>query len=464
MLTIEELRSALKDANNDYAQARAAAIDLAGNKDAALDELQKAQSALDQAKARKEMLESELNSQLEDQSANLQQIREKTDQIQSAAKRFRSSGDFLQAVASARTPDSMDARLREYANIRSSATGQNITTDADGGYLVPPDYAAELLNVATSQSVLFPEVTRVPVAGNRLAVNVLDADSRKDHDSTNSIKGRNGGLLAYWKGEAAEMTASQMKFTQQTTNLNKLTGLCYATDELLEDVPALSAYIAQGFADEFTFKIDDAILNGTGSSMPQGILHSGNSALITISKESGQADGSLLIGNILKMWNAMPAANRANAKWYINQDLEILLYQLLMPTGSMAYAGKDSGAEPADVSVTANFGVPIFVPAGGLSASPNGLLLGRPIVPVEQAPAVGAKGDISLIDLSQYRWIDKGGVDAQTSIHVRFVYGEQAFRFTYRAGGKPIWPNAISAYTGSTSRSPYVCLGARTSG
>ena len=309
------------------------------------------------------------------------------------------------------------------------------------------------------------------LSGNRLVVNLIDQESRKDtraadaSQNITAIKGRNGGLLAYWTGEAAAYTASQMKFIQDTTEMQKLTGLCYATEEMLQDVPAMSAYIAQGFADEFAFKIDDAILNGTGNGMPLGVLATSatpaqnNGALVTIAKESGQPNGTLVLNNILKMWNAMPANHRANAKWYINQDLEILLYQLLMNTGSLTYTGKDSDA--ADVALSMNMGMPLFVPAGSLANSPHGTLLGRPIVPIEQAGAVGEKGDISLLDLSQYRWIDKSGVNAQTSIHVRFLYDETAFKFTYRAGGKPIWKNTIEAYKGNTVRSPFVTLAAR---
>lgn len=157
-----------------------------------------------------------------------------------------------------------------------------------------------------------------------------------------------------------------------------------------------------------------------------------------------------MLNNLLKMWNAMPARNRANAKWYINQDVEIILYQMLIATGSMT-AG----------DTTATFGKPIYIPAGGLESAPNGMILGRPVAPIEQAPALGSKGDIIFADMSQYRWIDKSGINAQTSIHVRFIQDEQAFRFTYRAGGKPIWANSIEAYSGTTKRSPYVTLGAR---
>lgn len=449
-MTIEQIRSALKDVNHELDEARSRALSLAADANTDADAMRAANQSVQALMERRNAMNSALEEETANQSANLRQIRENSDRIENAASRFRSAGDFFSCIARAsdRLSPVMDPRLSEYMSVRSAASGQNLTTDSEGGYLIPPEYSDELLNVATSESVLFNDVSRVPVSGNRLIENVLDQESRKD--STESIKGRNGGLLAYWKGEAAELTASTMKFKQETTELHKLTGLCYATEEMLQDLPALSAFIAQGFADEFAFKIDDAIVNGSGSAMPKGILNAGNAALVTIDKEAGQEANSIVLNNILKMWNAMPARNRANAKWYINQDVEIILYQMLIATGSMT-AG----------DTTATFGKPIYVPAGGLESAPNGMILGRPIAPIEQASALGSKGDIIFADMSQYRWIDKSSINAQTSIHVRFIQDEQAFKFTYRAGGKPIWPNSIEAYTGSTKRSPYVTLADR---
>lgn len=36
-------------------------------------------------------------------------------------------------------------------------------------------------------------------------------------------------------------------------------------------------------------------------------------------------------------------------------------------------------------------------------------------------------------------FVDKGGVSQASSIHVRFLYDEQVFRFIYRVDGQPIW-------------------------
>ena len=445
---IEAIKSAIKTtmAKINEAQNRLNALYTAENP--AVDEMNELQNTMAALQMQYDGLQANLAAEEKKQSRNLSKLSASIDSVKSAGEKFKSVGDFMSCVAQM-SSGVVDPRMAEYASIRSAASGQNVTTDAEGGYLVPPDYAAELLNVAKSASVLLPEVQRIPIAGNRLIVNELEQTSRTDGN-------RNGGLLAYWTAEAADYTASKMKYKQSQTDLHKLTGLCYATEEMLEDLPAMSSYISQNFADEFSFKIDDAILNGTGDGMPLGILAQGdsdakkNKALITIAKESGQAAATVVLNNILKMFNAMPASNRANAKWYINQDLEIVLMQLLMETGSIS--GQSTGS----------FGVPLYVPAGGLASAPNGMLLGRPIVPVEQCAALGTAGDIVLADMSQYRWIDKGGINAETSVHVRFVQDEQAFKFTYRCGGRPIWSNPITAFKGTTERSPYIALADRT--
>lgn len=452
-MRIEEIRAQLGATVKELDQAREVTLAMSKDDTVTMDEMRAQTEKTNVLSEKARGLRAALDEAMDEQSDNVRAMKQNVDNVQQAASKFKSMGDFMNCVAkaSSRENPNVDPRLREYASIRSEASGQNLTSDPEGGYLVPPDYAAELLNVAQSESILLPEVSRIPISGNRLIVNEVDTTSRED--STQEIKGRNGGLLAYWISEAADYQASTMKFRQSQTDLHKLTGLCYATEEMLEDLPALSTIISQGFADEFTFKIDDAIYEGTGSGQPLGVINEGNTALVKIAKDDGQADATVTLNNILKMYNAMPAKNRANAKWYINQDLEVVLLQMLMT----------NSADVASLNASVNLGVPIYLPAGGLTSAPNGVLLGRPIVPIEQASALGKLGDIAFLDLSQYRWIDKGSIKAQTSIHVRFLQDEQCFKFTYRAGGKPMWSSPIKAFKGGTQRSPFVVLEDRAS-
>lgn len=340
-------------------------------------------------------------------------------------KRFSSFGEQLMAAYRAAMPGGkVDERLTTRA-----ASGLNETTPSDGGFLVQQDFVTELLKRTYETGILASKVKKIPIStnANGMKINAIDEDSRANGS-------RWGGVQTYWEGEADEITASKPKFRQMELSLKKLTGLCYATDELLQDAAALEAVIRQAFAEEFGFKIDDAILSGSGEGEPLGILNSG--AIVTVAKEASQTD-TITVENLIKMWNRLWSRSRANAVWYINQELEPYLYTLKI------------GDKPA------------YIPAGGLSEKPYGTLFGRPVVPIEQCSAAGEVGDIILADIGQYLLIDKGGVKSASSIHVRFLYDENVFRFIYRVDGKPIWTKPLTPYKGSATVSPFVTLAKR---
>ncbi len=339
--------------------------------------------------------------------------------------KFANFGEQLKAVYNAAQPNRpvIDERLM------NSASGANESVPSDGGFLVQTDFASELLKHAFETGILAPKCKKIPIStgANGLKINALD-------DSSRANGARWGGIQTYWENEADELISSKPKFRTMDLSLKKLTGLCYATDELLQDAAALQSVITQGFAEEFGFKIDDTILNGTGSGQPLGILNS--TALVTVAKETDQS-AKITVENLIKMWSRCWGRSRANAVWYINQELEPYLYTLQV------------GDKP------------VYIPAGGLSEKPYGTLFGRPVVPLEQCSAAGSVGDIILGDLSQYLLIDKGGINAASSIHVRFLYDESVFRFIYRVDGQPIWNKPITPYKGSSTLSPFVTLAAR---
>jgi HK97 family phage major capsid protein len=329
------------------------------------------------------------------------------------------------AVYRAAAPDGrVDPRLTTRA-----ASGLSESVPSDGGFLVQQDFVTELLKRTYETGILASRVSKIPLStnANGLKINGVDESSRANG-------ARWGGIQTYWENEADQLIASKPKFRVMDLSLKKLTGLCYATDELLQDAAALESVLRQGFAEEFGFKIDDAILAGTGTGQPLGILNS--DALVKLPKESGQTE-LLKVENLFNMWSRLWGRSRANAVWYINQELEPLLFT--MKIGD----------------------VPVYIPAGGLSEAPYATLFGRPVVPLEQCSAAGEVGDILLADMSQYLLIDKGGINAASSIHVRFLYDENVYRFIYRVDGQPIWNKPLQPYKGSASVSPFVALASR---
>jgi len=344
--------------------------------------------------------------------------------------RFRSFGEQMMAVYRAACPNGrVDSRLTTRA-----ASGLSESVPSDGGFLVQQDFVSELLKRAYNTGVIASKCRKIPLStnSNGLKINAINESSRANGS-------RWGGIQTYWENEADQLIGSRPKFRVMDLSLKKLTGLCYVTDELLTDAAALESVLMQGFAEEFGFKIDDAIISGNGAGQPLGILNSG--ALVKVAKETGQAAKTITVENIVKMWSRMWARSRQNAVWLINQDVEPMLYTMSLAIG-------DSG-------------VPVYMPANGLAGKPYSTLFGRPVIPIEQCSSLGTLGDIILADFSQYLLIDKGGINAASSIHVRFLYDESVFRFIYRVDGQPIWDKALTPYKGSSSLSPFVALADR---
>lgn len=350
--------------------------------------------------------------------------------------KFGSLGEQLRAVAMAGAPGAVaDKRLKWQSLDKDAASGSNLLVGAEGGFLVAPEYSKELIKIAHETGIVAKDCRHLPIAGNRIILNALKETSRANGS-------RWGGLLAYWVSEAGAATATKPAFRQIDLKLNKLMGIHYSTEELLEDTVALEALVKQGFGEEFAFLIDDAIIDGSGAGKPRGILSC--DACIEVAKESGQDAATFLAENVWAMWNRMPAKNRVKAKWYIMQDVETQIQKLNLKIGTG--------------------GIPVFLPPGqGIQTSPSGNLLGRPIQPIEQCKTLGSAGDVIFADLQEYILIEKSGagVKAGASVHVRFLYDEMTYKFTYRIDGQPIWDTTITAFNSSVTRSPYVKLAER---
>jgi HK97 family phage major capsid protein len=314
-----------------------------------------------------------------------------------------------------------------------AATGAGESVDAEGGFLVNPEFGTDILQRTYEVGEISSRSFGMPMASNRLVLPAVDEDSRADGS-------RWGGIQSYWEYEASSYVGSKPKFKQLQLTANKLTGLCYATEELLEDASALQTYVSTVFPQEFAFKIDDAVLNGPGAGAPLGILTS--AAAVVQAKDSGQATLTVSTTNILNMWSRLFGPSMKNAVWFINQSVIPQLFPLTLGSGTAVQ-------------------LLYFPPGMNGNNGPWGKMLGRDVIPVEQCAALTSQGDIVLADMSQYILGQKGGLRADSSMHVAFLTGEMAFRFMLRIDGQPTWKKPLTPYKGSTTLSPFVTLAAR---
>lgn len=314
--------------------------------------------------------------------------------------------------------------------------GMSEVVPSDGGFLIHPEFSNTILMKMYAASAILGRCNRIPLENpnvNELVLTAINETSR----ATGS---RWGGVQTYWMSEGGAPTATKPTFRQIRLVLNRLAGLAYATDSLLQDASALGTIINQAFTSEFTFMLEDAIFEGTGAGQPLGFINE-NGPKVKVAKNTGQAARTIDSVNIVNMWSRLFGSGQQNAVWLVNQDVFPQLYQMGITVGTG--------------------GAPIFQPPTGLSGSPYSTLFGRPIIPVEYCSTLGTEGDIVLADLSQYITVDRGAMESASSIHVRFTSDEMTFRFIMRFAGAPAWNSALTPFKGTNTQSPIVTLATR---
>ncbi|MFA5385570.1 MAG: phage major capsid protein [Eubacteriales bacterium] len=354
------------------------------------------------------------------------------------AQEFGSFGEFLVAVARAGAPYGrfpgagvVDNRLSKIAIPRDAASGMSANVPADGGFLISPTRSNEILQKTYETGAIASRCAAYEIGdySDSLEVPYVNESSRANGS-------RWGGFRAYREGEVDAPTASNTDIGLWECRVTDLKALIYITERLLNDAPAMESLIMDLLPQEFAFKLDDEILNGSGGIQCKGII--GDPATVNITKETGQVADTVLYENILKQWARCWGRSRANAAFYYNQDCEPQLFALSMNVGTG--------------------GVPVFLPANGLSGSPYATLFGRPLIPVEQAATVGTEGDIILGDFSQYAIVRKGGLRSASSVHVKFIYDEMTFKFNMRVNGKPKWKSVLTPFKGTNTLAPFVTI------
>lgn len=350
---------------------------------------------------------------------------------------FKSFGDFMVAVKEEgpNISNPKDERLRIGA--ATPTTYGNELSGADGGFLIPPEFATEIQTYAFEGNSLLPLTDNIEISGNSM---VFPKDETTPWGTD--------GIRAYWQAEASGGTQVKPKLSATALRLYKLMALVPVTDELMEDTDALGQYLPRKVGDSIRWKINHGILFGSGVGQPLGIFSSSNNAVVTVAKESGQATNTLLFRNISKMIARLPEGSLERALWYINNDVVPAV---------MGLTNDSNGAAGS---------YPVYVPFGGAVGGvqvtePYGRLFNRPIAVSQHCASFSSQGDVLLFDPYYVRSISKDMMETATSMHLYFDADALAFRTTCRLDAQPKIVNPIAPFNGSNNLSPFVQLGSR---
>jgi HK97 family phage major capsid protein len=343
-------------------------------------------------------------------------------------KEFANSAEYFQAIWHNTERDApMQAKLNRLRNAFSS------TVPSEGGFLIPEVLRSELLRVALEASIVRQRARVIPMESLRVPFPAIDSTS-----NTSSVY---GGVVGYWTEEGAALTESQASFDRIVLDAKKLTAYTTAPNELVSDsVLSFQAFIDEIFPEALAFYEDIAFLKGTGAGEPLGVLNSGNSAIVAVAKESGQAADTIVWENIVKAFARMLPSSLGRAVWVCSIDTfpELATMALSVGTGGSA----------------------IWLNNG--AAGPPMTILGRPVVFTEKAPGLlGDQGDISFVDFGMYLIGDRQVMSAKSSEHFKFGNDVTAFRIIERVDGRPWLQSAITPQNNGPTLSPFVQIAAR---
>ncbi|WP_437206628.1 phage major capsid protein [Planctomicrobium sp. SH664] len=334
----------------------------------------------------------------------------------------RSSNLFPRESLSTHGYCSVEQFLKEVGSGRYSerlaSLSQGEYSDPYGGFAVPTQFSAELMDISLENEIVRPRARVVPMTTKELETPRWDG---QDH-TTGVLY---GGLRGYWGMETQTVAESNAAMELMTLTAHRLMLLLTATNELLADAPGFQQPLNAAIGSSLGWQLDDAFLNGTGVGQPLGILH--DPAAITISKEVGQAANTINYENLKKMFSRMHDAGRSRAVWIANSSAIPALLSLVQTVGT----GGDT--------------IPV------MTEGPDGFkILTRPVLFTEKLPAIGTKGDIVFADLSQYVVGLRQEMRIDYSPFSKFESNQILFRAMARVDGRGSWKTVLTPKNGPT--------------
>ena len=338
---------------------------------------------------------------------------------------FKTFGDFATAVKLAGvngrvTDDRLGMMAAAPSTFGSEASG------VDGGFLIPPEFSRDIFTLSLTEDSLLPLTDNTEIGGNSM---VFPKDETTPWGTD--------GVRAYWQAEAAAATATKPKMGTNTLRLNKLMALVPLTDELLSDTTALDNYLPGKMSSSIRYKVNEALLFGSGNGQPLGAFSGG--AAVTQAKDTGQATQTVTIGNIGGMVSKLIPGCYPRSMWMVSPDAMGAIFSMTLG------------------------GWPIWLPSNqGAQNNPYGSLLGRPMTVSQHANAFSSLGDILLVDPTYIRSITKsGGIQMASSMHLYFDADVTAFRATFRIDAQPKIATPVTQAKGANSLSAFIQLAAR---
>lgn len=325
--------------------------------------------------------------------------------------------------------DGFDSFEKWFEAVHSNKADNRLKTLEEGGdpgYLVPPEFRAQLWDLGLEDSIVRKRATVYPMKRNQLNVPGFDS---YDHSA-----GVYGTVTENWGAESGQKDETEPKFEKLGLNARKLMCFCKSSDELKEDsaIP-FSQVIGKAFAGAIGFYTDRRYLAGNGAGQPLGVISA--PCTITEAGETGQTTLTIVYENIVNMYAQLLPAAWKGAVWVCHNTCLPQLMLLSFPVG------------------TGGTHVPVLKEESG-----RFYILGKELLVSEKVPALGTAGCLGLYNFGYYIIGLRKEVRIESSIHAQFREDISQWRAICRTDGQPGLSAAVTLLDGVTEVSPFVIL------
>jgi HK97 family phage major capsid protein len=344
-----------------------------------------------------------------------------------ASLEFESIGEFLATVV--RNPN--DQRLANlYDENASVQAEQRMDTGSAGGFAVPTQFRATLMEVGPQEARIRPRATVIQPGTPPDSAITMPALDQSGANPANVY----GGVEVNWIGEGAAKPETDATLREIKLEPQEVAGHTVLTDKLLRNWQAASSVIERLLRGAVISAEDFAFLSGDGIAKPLGLINAGASYLVNreSSNQLTRVDINAMTARVL-MRGGLPA-------WLASQSILPQLQSMRNEIGSPPVG---DGALVWNPDLRDNAG--------------NQLLGGYPILWNERSPQLGSKGDLVLADLSHYLIKDGSGPFVAASPHVKFTENKTVIKIFWNVDGQP-WLTAPFKQEGGYEVSPFVVL------
>jgi HK97 family phage major capsid protein len=197
--------------------------------------------------------------------------------------------------------------------------------DADGGYLVPEEWDARLIETLDEENIMRGLATKITTSGEH-KINIAGSKP-----------------AAAWIEEGGALTFGDAKFDQKFLDAHKLHVAVKITEELLYDsMFDLVSYITNAFGKAIGNAEEDAFLNGDGTGKPTGIFDATKGGVTGITLTGTK----LTTDDVLTLIYALKRPYRKNASFILNDQTLASIRKLKDNNGAYIWQPSYQAGEP----------------------------------------------------------------------------------------------------------------------